>query len=104
MNLSHLNITERKEFLIKHLRTGKMMSATWSTASKGLTTRTVKLFAERAFASGDRRIVQPAANTKENMLNVVDMGKFNSDVEYPWSTINLETIKQLKCGGQNYEF
>lgn len=104
MNLSHLNIAERKEFLMKHLRTGKMMSATWETASKGLTTRTVKLFAERAFASGDRRFVNPPSNTKENMVNLIDMAKFNSEAEYPWVTLTLDKLKELKVGGTKYEF
>lgn len=103
MNLSHLNVQERKAFLLKQLKTGQVMSCTWETKA-GITTRTVKLFAERAFASGDKRFVQPPSNTKEQYLNVVDMGKFNSEVEYPWSTINLETIKELKCGGNRYEF
>ena len=103
MNLSHLNIAERKEFLMKHLRTGQVMSATWE-AKAGVTTRTVKLFAERAFASGDRRFVQPPSNTKEQYLNVVDMAKFNSEIEYPWVTLNLGKLKTIKYGNKNYNF
>lgn len=104
-NLSHLNITERKEFLMKHLRTGKMMSATWSTAKSGLTTRTVKLFAERAFSSGDRRYVQPnAVAHKPEYLSVVDMEKFNSGSQYPWVNLNVLTIKELRVGSNKYEF
>ena len=95
-NLNHLNIAERREFLMKHLRTGKMLSATWETAKSGITTRTVKLFAERAFASGDRRFVNPPSNTNENMVNLVDMAKFNSEVEYPWATLTLDKLKELR--------
>ena len=104
MNLSHLNITERKEFLMKHLRTGQVMSATWETAKSGLTKRNICLWREKAFVSGDRRFVQPPSNKNEHMLNIVDLEKFDLGVEYPWSTINLETIKELKCGGKLYVF
>ena len=104
MNLSHLNIEERKEFLMKHLRTGKMMSATWE-AKAGVTTRTVKLFAERAFASGNRSYVQPnAVAHKPEYLSVVDMEKFNSGSEFPWVNLNVLTIKELRVGGVKYEF
>lgn len=104
MNYAHYTSEQRKELLLSELKSGKIASVRWSTAKKGITTRNVKLWIESALASGDRNVVSPPANTKENHVNVVDMGKFNSGGNYPWATIDVNTLEEVKVGGKVYKF
>ena len=105
MNYSHLSIQQRKELLLSHLKTGQQASCTWETAKSGITTRSIRLWAEQALASRDRRIVQPPANKKEDVLMVVDMDKYrDSSIQYPWATISLGKLKSFSAGGKKYEF
>lgn len=103
-NMSHLNQQERRHWIIEQLSKGSFVSVTWSTAKSGLTTRTVKQWIEAALASGDKRIIQPPANTKENMVNVVDMAKYQDGQNYPWCTITVDTLVSVKVGGKEYYF
>lgn len=104
MNLTHLSQQERRHWLLEQLSKGSFASVTWETKSSGLTTRTVKQWIEAALASGDKRIVQPPANTKENMINVVDIAKYQDDNPYPWCTITVDTLVSVKVGGKEYYF
>lgn len=104
MNCRNMSIQQRKALLLSEFQSGKVASVTWSTAKSGLTTRNIKLWVEAALASGDRRIVQPAANKREDHLNVVDMTKYQAEVQYPWATIDLNTLQSVKIGNKLYQF
>lgn len=98
--LNTMTIPQRKEFLTSELKSGRIASITWETKSSGETTRNVKLWIEAALASGDRKIVQPRANPREDVMMCVDMDKYNSGVDYPWVTIDLNTLKEVKVNGK----
>lgn len=105
MNCRNLSIAQRRELLLSHLKTGQQASCEWVAESSGLTKRSIRLWAEEALASGDRRIVQPPTNKNPDMLNIVDMDKYNNpSIKYKWSTINLLTLKEFRSGGKLYEF
>lgn len=104
MNCRNMSIQQRKALLLSEFKSGKMANVIWGTAKSGATSRNIKLWVEAALASGDRKIVQPAANKREDHLNVVDMVKYQAEVQYPWVTIDLNTLKSVKIGNKLYQF
>lgn len=105
INAANLTTAQRRQLLLSHLKTGQQASCEWVTESSGLTKRSIRLWAEEALASGDRRIVQPPSNKNPDMLNIVDMDKYNNPlIKYKWSTINLLTLKTFKAGRKTFIF
>lgn len=104
MNCRNLSIAQRRTLLLQEFKSGKIANVSWTTAKSGPTQRNIKLWIEAALASGDKRIVNPPANKREDHLNVVDLVKYQEGHAYPWCTIDLNTVKIVKVGGKLYEF
>jgi len=98
-SLLSLSTEQRRTLLEDYLRSGKIARVRWST-KKGLTERSVKLWAEKILTSGDRDVVQanPVAH-KPEMLTVADLSKEGG---LGWSNVNLSTLEYVKLDNQEW--
>ena len=98
-NMKSLSVLEKREILTNILSKGKFANVKWVSKKNGDESRSVKMFIERLFTSGDKNDVQanPVAH-KTNLFSCVDA------TNYKWVNINLETLKEIKCGDNHYVF
>jgi hypothetical protein len=103
IDCSRYTFEQRKAELIGLLKSGRYAEVTWSTAKSGLTSRTVKLWENKAFVSGTKDIVQGnAVAHKPQYVSCVDKAKEGSS--YPWVNVDINTLAEVRANGKVYKF
>lgn len=90
---------EQKRALIDSFK-GKIFSAEWVKASGEIRKATCKHMVHSAFAGGHASKAQKSTvAAKKQYYTAVDLDKAEA-----WVQINLDTLKHIKCGKDDYEF
>lgn len=97
MNLSEMNIQQKRELLTSVLSKGHFAKVKWVKKDGSVAERVIKLFMEKLFTSGDRNDVQanPAAHVSK-IFTAVDAQKES------WVNIDVTNLLEVKSGSTIY--
>jgi len=98
MNLSDMNIQEKRELLTSVLGKGKFAHVKWVKKDGSIAERVIKLWMEKLFTSGDKNDVQdnPAAHVNK-IFTAVDAQKES------WVNIDVTNLLEVKSGSIVYK-
>jgi len=95
--LSTMSVQQKRELLTSVLAKGKFAKVKWVKKDGSIAERTIKLFMEKLFTSGDRNNVQdnPAAHVNK-IFTAVDAQKET------WCNIDVTNLLEVKSGATIY--